>query len=112
MPVTSGCAWLGGGRGVRWGWRPVAVLGSFEGPVGHLAFDHAGAGPVASWRQQTFGDLSQGAGQCPGESARGENAVWAGTWRRTIRRDRVKDMRSDPAQIRLRSGLPLTTTVG
>lgn len=67
-----GCALPGDGRGVRCGWWPVAVFGPFERPVGHLAFDDAGAGPVAPWGQQAFGDLSQGAGQGPGESAGGK----------------------------------------
>ncbi len=60
------------GDGVRCGWCPVGVLGPFERPVGHLAFDHSGAGAVAAWGQEAFGDLSQGAGQCPGESAGGK----------------------------------------
>ncbi|WP_158558509.1 MULTISPECIES: JmjC domain-containing protein [unclassified Streptomyces] len=72
MPVTLGCCWWDGGDG-RWGWWwPVAVFGPLEGPVGHLAFDHAGAGPVAAGGQESFGDLSQGAGQCPCESAGGK----------------------------------------
>nr|WP_268267707.1 helix-turn-helix domain-containing protein [Streptomyces kaniharaensis] len=66
------CVPLGDRDGGRLGRWPVAVLGAFEGPVGHLAFDDVGAGPVAAFGQQAFGDLSQGAGECPGESAGGK----------------------------------------
>ena len=42
-----------------------AVLGAFESPVGHLAFDHAGV--ARGRREQVALDLSQGPGQCAGE---------------------------------------------
>ncbi len=48
MPVTLGCAWLGDGDRCWLWWWPVAVVGAFEGPVRHLAFDDAGAGPSAA----------------------------------------------------------------
>ncbi|MFE6055440.1 helix-turn-helix domain-containing protein [Kitasatospora sp. NPDC056446] len=48
MPVTLGWCWLGDCDDCRvWGWQ-VAVVGAFEGPVGHLAFDDAGAGPLTT----------------------------------------------------------------
>ncbi|WP_189701395.1 hypothetical protein [Streptomyces chromofuscus] len=44
MPVTLGRA-RSGDRDDGWiGRRPAAVFGSFQGPVGHLAFDDSGAG--------------------------------------------------------------------
>ena len=34
------------------------MYGAFEGPVGDFAFDDAGVGPVAAWREQAFEEFS------------------------------------------------------
>lgn len=53
-----------GDAGLGW----AEVLGAFECPVGHLAFDDAGVGAQPPWGQQSFVDLTQSSGECSGES--------------------------------------------
>ncbi len=58
--------WRGGGLG------PVAVVGAFEAPVGHLALDDPGEGPQPAAGQQSMGDLGEGARPGGGEPLRGK----------------------------------------
>ncbi|MFD4248075.1 response regulator transcription factor [Streptomyces sp. NPDC058525] len=50
----------------------IVVLGAFELPVGHLAFDDARAGAQPPGCQEPFADLMQGRDQCPGQPGGGK----------------------------------------
>lgn len=55
------------------GWVVCNVVGcAFERPAGDFAFDDAGVGSAASWRQEVFEEFSVGDFDCVGESAGGK----------------------------------------
>lgn len=56
----------------RVGPGPVTVLGPFDRPLGHLAFDNAGVGSQASFGQEAAQNLSQTAPHRPGELTGGK----------------------------------------
>ena len=63
--------WFGGwhqcdGVSRWWGW--VAVVGVFEVPVGHLAFDDAGVGASSAGWQESLQQFTDGVGQGLAES--------------------------------------------
>ena len=59
------------------GWVGVVLAvvgGAFDAVVfGEVAFDDAGVGALPSFREEDFGDLGDGVGDCFCEFMRGEN---------------------------------------
>ena len=79
------------------GWRSVpdvVVVESFSGELASAgSFRHARVGAMASDRVGAGEDLSEGVPEVGGESVR-EKPACPVTWRRTMRRVRMNDMRS------------------
>ena len=62
-----------GGDGWPGGLGPVAVVGAFDVPFGHLAFDHTRVRSVASDRVDALAQQDKGVGPAPVSGQRGKN---------------------------------------
>ena len=62
-----------GGDGWPGGLGPVCVLGSFDVPFGHLAFDEAGVGSLPTGRVQAARELHEDLSRATVSGFRGKN---------------------------------------